>query len=47
MWQGLLAELQVASGSIDDALASVAAGLEVADETGGHRVELVPAPHSR
>ena len=39
MWQGLLAELQVASGSIDDALASVAAGLEVAGETGGHRAD--------
>jgi len=39
MWQGLLAELQGASGSIDDALGSVAAGLEVADETGSHRMD--------
>lgn len=36
LWYGLLAELQGAAGAVDDALASIAAGLELAEQ-GLHR----------
>jgi len=35
-WHGLLAQLQSAAGACEDALASVAMGLEIAAQTGGH-----------
>ena len=35
-WYGLVAELQSASGACEDALVSVAKGLEIAAQTGGH-----------
>jgi class 3 adenylate cyclase/predicted ATPase len=38
-WQGMLAELQNAAGAFDDALTSVAKGLEFAEQTGGHRMD--------
>jgi hypothetical protein len=38
-WQGMLAELQNAAGAFDDALTSVAEGLEFAEQTGGHRMD--------
>ncbi len=39
VWHGLLAELQGAAGAIDDALASIADGLALAEQTGGHRAD--------
>jgi predicted ATPase len=39
MWQGLLAQLQGKAGAIDDALASIAEGLALAEQTGGHRAD--------
>jgi tetratricopeptide (TPR) repeat protein len=39
MWQGFLAQLQGKEGAIDDALASVAEGLALAEQTGGHRAD--------
>ena len=38
-WYGLLAELQSAAGAVDDALASIKQGLELAERTGGHRMD--------
>ena len=38
-WYGLLAELQSAAGAFDDALASIKQGLELAERTGGHRMD--------
>jgi predicted ATPase len=38
-WQGMLAELQSAAGAFEDALVSVAKGLEIAAQTGGHRMD--------
>ncbi|PWT93767.1 MAG: hypothetical protein C5B56_00180, partial [Proteobacteria bacterium] len=35
-WYGLIAELQSTAGAYEDALASVAKGLEIAAQTGGH-----------
>ena len=37
-WYGLLAELQGAAGAADDALASIAEGLELAEQTAGYRM---------
>ncbi len=39
-WYGLVAELQSAAGACDDALVSVAKGLEIAAQTGGHCKDL-------
>src|SRR5262249_4912200 len=39
MWHGLLAQLQGKAGAIDDALASIAEGLALAEQTGGHRAD--------
>ena len=36
---GLLAQLQGKAGAIDDALASIAEGLALAEQTGGHRAD--------
>jgi predicted negative regulator of RcsB-dependent stress response len=38
-WYGFLAELQSAAGAVDDALASIKQGLELAERTGGHRMD--------
>jgi len=35
-WHGLIAQLQSAAGACEDALASIATGLEIAAQTGGH-----------
>jgi hypothetical protein len=37
-WYGLLAELQSAAGAVDDAVA-IKQGLELAERTGGHRMD--------
>ena len=39
MWQGLFAQLQGKAGASDDALASIAEGLALAEQTGGHRAD--------
>ena len=39
MGHGLLAQLQGKAGAIDDALASIAEGLALAEQTGGHRAD--------
>ena len=39
MGHGLLAQLQGKAGAIDDALASIAEGLALAERTGGHRAD--------
>ena len=39
MGKGVLAQLQGKAGAIDAALASIAEGLEVAEQTGGHRAD--------
>jgi tetratricopeptide (TPR) repeat protein len=39
MGLGLLAQLQDKAGAIDDALASIAEGLALAEQTGGHRAD--------
>ena len=39
IWQGLLAQLQGKAGAIDDAFASIAEGLALAEQTGGHRAD--------
>jgi tetratricopeptide (TPR) repeat protein len=39
MWHGLLAQLQGKAGEIDAALASIAEGLALAAQTGGHRAD--------
>jgi class 3 adenylate cyclase/predicted ATPase len=39
MGQGLLAQLQGRAGALDEALASIAEGLALAEQTGGHRAD--------
>ena len=39
MGRGLLAQLEGKAGAIDDALASIAEGLALAEQTGGHRAD--------
>jgi predicted ATPase len=39
MWHCLLAQLQGKAGAVDDALASIAEGLALAEQTGGHRAD--------
>jgi predicted ATPase len=39
MWHCLLAQLQGKAGAVDDALASIAEGLALAEHTGGHRAD--------
>jgi tetratricopeptide (TPR) repeat protein len=39
MWQAVLAQLQGKAGAIDDALGSIAEGLALAEQTGGHRTD--------
>ena len=39
VWRGLLAQLLDAAGAVDNALESIADGLALAEQTGGHRAD--------